>query len=32
VHAGWWKNFVQNPTGYGLWHETYFIRGGMEAI
>jgi Domain of unknown function (DUF4188) len=32
VHAGWWKNFVQNPTGYGLWHETNFIRGGMEAI
>jgi fumigallin biosynthesis monooxygenase-like protein len=32
VHAGWWKGFVQRPTGYGLWHETYFIRGGMEAI
>jgi hypothetical protein len=32
VHAGWWKNFVQKPTGYGLWHETYFIRGGIEAI
>jgi hypothetical protein len=32
VHAGWWKNFIQKPVGYGLWHETYFIRGGMEAI
>jgi hypothetical protein len=32
VHGGWWKNFVEKPTGYGLWHETYFIRGGMEAI
>jgi hypothetical protein len=32
VHSSWWKNFVEKPTGYGLWHETYFIRGGMEAI
>jgi Domain of unknown function (DUF4188) len=32
AHASWWKNFVEKPTGYGLWHETYFIRGGMEAI
>jgi hypothetical protein len=31
-HAGWWRQFVQKASGYGLWHETYFIRGGMEAI
>lgn len=32
AHADWWKLFVQKATGYGLWHETYFMRGGMEAI
>lgn len=32
AHASWWKSFVQKPSGYGLWHETYFMRGGMEAI
>ena len=32
AHAGWWRQFVQKASGYGLWHETYFIRGGVEAI
>jgi Domain of unknown function (DUF4188) len=32
AHANWWKSFVQKARGYGLWHETYFMRGGMEAI
>ena len=32
AHANWWKSFVQKASGYGLWHETYFMRGGMEAI
>jgi len=32
AHASWWKSFVQKASGYGLWHETYFMRGGMEAI
>ena len=32
AHAKWWELFAQEATGYGLWHETYFMRGGMEAI
>ena len=31
-HQLWWKNFLQNSGGVGFWHETYFARGGMEAI
>jgi hypothetical protein len=32
AHADWWRLFVGQRSGYGLWHETYFMRGGMEAI
>jgi Domain of unknown function (DUF4188) len=32
AHAGWWMRFVEKASGYGLWHETYFMRGGIEAI
>ncbi len=31
-HRGWWKDFLRDAGGTGFWHETYFIRGGMEAI
>lgn len=31
-HRGWWKEFLKNSGGTGFWHETYFMRGGMEAI
>ena len=31
-HRGWWKDFLRDSRGTGFWHETYFIRGGMEAI
>ncbi len=31
-HRDWWKRFLSNSGGTGFWHETYFIRGGMEAI
>jgi hypothetical protein len=31
-HQKWWQDFVRDPGGTGFWHETYFIRGGMEAI
>ena len=31
-HQQWWKEFLKDPGGVGFWHETYFIRGGMEAI
>lgn len=31
-HQGWWKEFLRDSGGTGFWHETYFARGGMEAI
>lgn len=31
-HRIWWQNFLKDSGGTGFWHETYFIRGGMEAI
>ena len=31
-HRIWWQDFLRNSGGTGFWHETYFMRGGMEAI
>jgi hypothetical protein len=31
-HRQWWQGFVRNSGGTGFWHETYFMRGGMEAV
>ena len=31
-HQQWWKNFLRDSGGTGFWHETYFMRGGMEAV
>ncbi|MFN7928818.1 MAG: DUF4188 domain-containing protein [Blastocatellia bacterium] len=31
-HRGWWQSFLQDAGGTDFWHETYFMRGGMEAI
>jgi hypothetical protein len=31
-HREWWKNFLKNSGGTGFWHETYLMKGGMEAI
>ena len=31
-HREWWKGFLRDSGGTGFWHETYFIRGGFEAI
>ena len=31
-HRQWWKQFLSDSGGTGFWHETYFHRGGMEAI
>jgi hypothetical protein len=31
-HMQWWKQFLRNSGGTGFWHETYFTRGGVEAI
>lgn len=31
-HRSWWKEYLQDTKGTGLWHETYFMHGGVEAI
>jgi len=31
-HRLWWQKFLRDSGGTGFWHETYFMRGGMEAI
>lgn len=31
-HRVWWQDFLRSSGGTGFWHETYFMRGGMEAI
>lgn len=31
-HQQWWQDFLRDSGGTGFWHETYFMRGGMEAI
>lgn len=31
-HRAWWKKFLRDSGGTGFWHETYFMRGGMEAV
>jgi hypothetical protein len=31
-HRAWWQKFLRDSGGTGFWHETYFMRGGMEAV
>lgn len=31
-HRAWWKQFLKDSQGTGFWHETYRMRGGIEAI
>jgi hypothetical protein len=31
-HRKWWQDFLKDSGGTGFWHETYFRRGGFEAI
>ena len=31
-HQAWWRDFARDPGDGGIWHETYRLRGGMEAI
>src|SRR5215469_14959222 len=31
-HRQWWQEFLKDSGGTGFWHETYFRRGGVEAI
>jgi Domain of unknown function (DUF4188) len=31
-HRQWWQDFLRDSRGTGFWHETYFRRGGIEAV
>lgn len=31
-HLSWWREYLRDTKGTGFWHETYFLRGGMESI
>jgi hypothetical protein len=31
-HLKWWQTFLRDTGGTGFWHETYFRRGGWEAV
>ncbi|HZP22711.1 MAG TPA: DUF4188 domain-containing protein [Terriglobales bacterium] len=31
-HRDWWKSFLRDSGGTAFWHETYLLKGGMEAI
>jgi hypothetical protein len=31
-HREWWQKFLRSSGGTGFWHETYFMRGGIEAV
>jgi hypothetical protein len=31
-HRQWWQNFLKDSGGTAFWHETYFRRGGIEAV
>jgi len=31
-HRQWWQGFLRDSGGTGFWHETYLMRGGMEAV
>lgn len=32
AHREWWTEYLQDSGGTGLWHETYSMGGGIEAI
>jgi hypothetical protein len=31
-HKTWWREFLRETGGTGFWHETYCLKGGMEAV
>ena len=31
-HQAWWRDFLADSGGTGFWHETYSVRGGIEAV
>ena len=31
-HRTWWRDLLRGGSGTAFWHESYFMRGGMEAV
>jgi Monooxygenase af470-like len=31
-HKEWWTDYLRDRGGTSFWHETYFRRGGFEAV
>jgi hypothetical protein len=31
-HKRWWSDYLRDRGGTSFWHETYFRRGGFEAV
>lgn len=31
-HREWWRRWVRDSGGTGLWHEVYFMGRGMETV
>jgi len=31
-HRVWWQRYLRDSGGTGFWHETYRLKGGMEAV
>ena len=31
-HKLWWQKFLKDSGGTGFWHESYFMKGGVDAI
>jgi hypothetical protein len=31
-HRVWWQKYIRDSGGTGFWHETYRLKGGMEAV
>jgi hypothetical protein len=31
-HRLWWQRYIRDSGGTGFWHETYRLKGGMEAV
>jgi hypothetical protein len=31
-HLTWWGDLLRGESGTAFWHESYFMRGGMESI
>jgi hypothetical protein len=31
-HGDWWRHYLRDTGGTGFWHETYCMRGGVEAV